>query len=58
MFCDLDPLKVCDNCGKCIKIDEFATIKIDELDGTKLEKSNKKAFNFEGKSFKTNKKLR
>ena len=28
-FCDLDPLKICDNCGACLKMDDFATIKID-----------------------------
>ena len=28
-FCDLDPLKICDNCGQCLNIDDFATIKID-----------------------------
>ena len=27
--CDLDPLKICDNCGACLKMDDFATIKID-----------------------------
>lgn len=30
-FCDLDPLKICDNCGKCIEVKDFATIKIDEV---------------------------
>lgn len=27
-MCDLDPNKVCDNCGKCLNIQDFATIKI------------------------------
>lgn len=30
-FCDLDPLKICDNCGKCISSSDFATIKIDGI---------------------------
>ncbi|MBR3864904.1 MAG: hypothetical protein IKJ19_07345 [Clostridia bacterium] len=30
-FCDLDPLKICDNCGKCISSGDFATIKIDGI---------------------------
>ena len=29
--CDLDPNKVCDNCGKCIDMQEFASIKIDKI---------------------------
>lgn len=29
--CDLDPNKVCDNCGKCIDVQEFASIKIDKI---------------------------
>lgn len=29
--CDLDPLKVCDNCGKCIQMDDVASIKIDKI---------------------------
>ena len=29
--CDLDPNKVCDNCGKCIDVQDFATIKIDKI---------------------------
>ena len=29
--CDLDPNKVCDNCGKCLNMDDFATIKIDGI---------------------------
>ena len=29
--CDLDPNKVCDNCGKCIEIDDVASIKIDKI---------------------------
>ena len=31
-ICDLDPNKVCDNCGKCIETtEEFIKIKIDEI---------------------------
>ena len=30
-MCDLDPNKVCDNCGKCLDIQDFATIKIDKI---------------------------
>lgn len=30
-MCDLDPNKVCDNCGKCLNIQDFATIKIDGI---------------------------
>ena len=29
--CDLDPNKVCDNCGKCIEMEDFASIKIDKI---------------------------
>ncbi len=29
--CDLDPSKVCDNCGKCLEIKDYATIKIDKI---------------------------
>lgn len=29
--CDLDPLKICDNCGKCIEIQDVASIKIDKI---------------------------
>ena len=31
--CDLDPDKICDNCGKCLDIKEFAAIKIDGMVG-------------------------
>ena len=30
-ICDLDPNKICDNCGKCLDIQDFATIKIDGI---------------------------
>lgn len=30
-MCDLNPLKVCDNCGKCINMQDVATIKIDGI---------------------------
>ena len=29
--CDLDPNKICDNCGKCLDIQDFASIKIDKI---------------------------
>ena len=29
--CDLDSNKVCDNCGKCIEIQDVASIKIDKI---------------------------
>lgn len=29
--CDLDPNKVCDNCGKCIEMQDVASIKIDKI---------------------------
>ena len=29
--CDLDPTKVCNNCGKCIEMDDVASIKIDKI---------------------------
>ena len=29
--CDLDPNKVCDNCGKCIEVRDGASIKIDKI---------------------------
>lgn len=31
--CDLDPDKICDNCGKCLDIKEFVAIKIDGIVG-------------------------
>lgn len=31
-FCDLNPLKICDNCGKCIEpTKDFEEIKIDAI---------------------------
>lgn len=29
--CDLDPNKVCDDCGKCIEFHDVASIKIDKI---------------------------
>ena len=29
--CDLDPNKVCDNCGKCLDIKDVASIKIEKI---------------------------
>ena len=31
-MCDLNPLKVCDNCGKCINMEDVASIKIDSVE--------------------------
>ena len=30
-ICDLDENKICDNCGKCLNIQDYATIKIDKI---------------------------
>lgn len=30
-ICDLDPEKICDNCGKCLNIRNDAVIKIDKI---------------------------
>ena len=30
-MCDLDPNKVCDNCGKCLDIIDYAVIRIDKI---------------------------
>jgi hypothetical protein len=30
-YCDLDPNKICDNCGKCIDFQDDAVIKIDKI---------------------------
>lgn len=30
-ICDLDPKKICDNCGKCLDIRDDAVIKIDGI---------------------------
>lgn len=29
--CDIDPKKVCNNCGKCIEVQDVASIKIDKI---------------------------
>lgn len=39
--CDLDPTKICDNCGKCLDIKDFATIKIDRIVTDNAKKHNK-----------------
>lgn len=31
-LCDLDPLKICDNCGKCIDMKDVASLKIDRIE--------------------------
>lgn len=41
-LCDLDPAKVCDNCGKCIGLDgslEYRAVKIDGLIGEDMDAS-------------------
>ena len=40
--CDLDPNKVCDNCGKCLDIRDYATIRIDKIVGLE-DTANKKS---------------
>ncbi len=30
-MCDLNPDKVCDNCGKCLDVRDYVTIKIDGI---------------------------
>ena len=30
-ICDLDKNKICDNCGKCLNIQDDAVIKIDKI---------------------------
>ena len=30
-ICDLDPKKICDNCGKCLNFQDDAVIKIDAI---------------------------
>ena len=30
-ICDLDKSKICDNCGKCLNIQDSAVIKIDRI---------------------------
>ncbi|MBO5480024.1 MAG: hypothetical protein J6A63_02410 [Clostridia bacterium] len=30
-MCDLDNTKVCNNCGKCIEVQDVASIKIDKV---------------------------
>lgn len=29
--CDLDPSKICDNCGRCLHFRDYATIAIDKI---------------------------
>lgn len=37
-MCDLDPDKVCDNCGKCLDIRDYAAKKIDGIVGLDQDK--------------------
>lgn len=41
-MCDLDPSKVCDNCGKCLDIRDDAVIRIDGIYGETGQKSKGK----------------
>lgn len=43
-FCDLDPTKLCDNCGKCLESENFdyAAIKIDGFSQTENDDSHTK----------------
>ena len=41
MFCDLDPTKICDNCGKCIDMGDYYTIKIDKIETDEKHSSAK-----------------
>ena len=39
-LCDLDPTKVCDNCGKCIGMDsgfDFRAIRVDGIIGEDMD---------------------
>ncbi len=40
-MCDLDPNKVCDNCGKCLDIKDYAVIRIDGIVSENGEKIGK-----------------
>ena len=31
LYCDYDPLKLCDNCCKCLDLKDDAVIKIDKI---------------------------
>ena len=31
-MCDLNPLKFCDNCGKCINFEDVASIRIESIE--------------------------
>ncbi len=41
-MCDLDPNKVCDNCGRCLDIKDFVSIRIDGIEGMPKGKSGQK----------------
>lgn len=41
-LCDLDPTKICDNCGKCIGMDgryEYRALKVDGIVGADMDPS-------------------
>ena len=41
-FCDLDPLKICDNCGKCLESDgEYNAVKITKIYTEQKTEKNK-----------------
>ncbi len=37
-FCDLDPTKICNNCGKCLNVEDYASFEIDSIDGVKISR--------------------
>lgn len=40
-FCDLDPTKICNNCGKCLNMDDYASFVIDTVDGQSVKPTTK-----------------
>lgn len=49
MRCDLNPLKICDNCGKCIDIEsDYNAVKIDKivLDGDEYGEDSMRSDDF------------
>lgn len=57
-FCDLDPTKICNNCGKCIEMNDYAAFKIDSVDGVELHSApNRSQSRLKGR-FKASKKFK
>ena len=49
MRCDLNPLKICDNCGKCIDMEsDYNAVKIDKivLDGDEYSEDSMRSDDF------------